>query len=148
MVPRQPFRSNLSYRPWHCFKQCSWSLFSLVSGPCSSAFRPMARRLRTSSRLGCFSFHRPTVGPMQLSMSKVSDSDVLLGRVPYFLPCLSANGPTARTFGTTIQAVNLSGLHSVTRVPFFSSGIVSASIPSSLAPFAYLRSVAAPSVFS
>ena len=80
-------------------------------------------------------------------MSNVADSDVLLGSVPFFLSFLSANGSTARPFGTTLQAVNLSGLHRVTRVPFFSSDIVSASIPSSLAPFASLRSVARPSCF-
>ena len=88
------------------------------------------------------------MAPRQLSMSNVADSDVLSGSVSWFLYYLPANGPTARPFGTTLQAVNLSGVHSVTRVPFFSSDLVSASLPSSLAPFASLRSVAAPFVFS
>ena len=52
-----------------------------------------------------------------------------LRSVPCFLSCLSRNGPTARPFGTTLLAVNLSGLHSVPRVPFFPSDIVSVSIP-------------------
>ena len=86
--------------------------------------------------------------PRQLSMSNVADSDALLGNVSLFLFYLPANGLTARPFGTTLQAVNSSGLHSVTRVPFFYSDLVSASISSSLAPFASLRSVAAPFVFS
>ena len=88
------------------------------------------------------------MAPRKLSMSNVADPDVLLGSIPCFLSYLSGNGPTASPFGTTLQAVNLSGLNSVTRVPFFSSDIVSASTPSSLAPFASLRSVAAPFVFS
>ena len=108
----------------------------------------MARRLRTFSRLGCFSFTVQPMASRQLSMSNVADSDVLLGSVSLFLCYLPANAPTARPFGTTFQAVNSSGLHSVTRVPFFSSDLVSASIPSSLAPFASLRSVAAPFVLS
>ena len=41
----------------------------------------MARRLRTSLRLGCFSFTVPPMTPRQLSMSNVADSDVLLGSV-------------------------------------------------------------------
>ena len=88
------------------------------------------------------------MAPCQLSMSNVADSDVLLGSVSSFLSHLPANGPTARPFGTTLQVVNSSGLHSVTRVFFFSSDLVSASIPSSLAPFASLHSVATPFVFS
>ena len=56
--------------------------------------------------------------------------------------------PPARPFGTTLQAVNSSGLHSVTRIPFFSSDLVSTSIPYFLSPFAFLRSVAAHFVFS
>ena len=76
------------------------------------------------------------MAPRQLSMSNVPDSDVLLGSASRFLSFLPANRPSARPFGTALQAVNLSGLHSVTRVPFFSSDFVSASIPSSLDPFA------------
>ena len=87
------------------------------------------------------------MAPRQLSMSNAADSDVLLGSVSWFLYYLPAKGPTARPFGTKLQAVNFSGLHSVTRVPFFSSDLVPASIPSSLAPFASLRSVATPFVF-
>ena len=97
----------------------------------------MARRLRTSSRFGCFSFTVQPMTPRQLSMSNVADFDVLLGSVPCFLSCLSANDPTARPFGTMLQALDFSGLHSVTRVPFFSPDIGSASIPSSLAPFTF-----------
>ena len=52
MVPRQPSRSNLA-DPDIILGSV---LFSLVSGSFSSAFRPMARRLRTFSRRGCFSF--------------------------------------------------------------------------------------------
>ena len=81
-------------------------------------------------------------------MSNVADSDVPLFRQCSLLPCLSANGPTARIVGIMLQAVNLPDLHNVTRVPFFSSGFVSASIPSSLAPFASYRSGVASSVFS
>ena len=94
----------------------------------------MARRLRTSSRLDGISLTVQRMDPRQLFMSDVADSDVRLGSVPRFLSCLPANGPTTRLFGTTLQAVNSSDLHSVTRVPFFSSDLVSASIPSSLAP--------------
>ena len=54
--------------------------------------------------------------------------DIRIGSVPYFLCCLSANGPTARPFGPALRALILSGLHSVTRVPFSPSDIVSASI--------------------
>ena len=68
------------------------------------------------------------IAPRQLSMSNVVDSGVLLGSVPCFLPCLSAKTPTARPFGPALQALNFPGLHSVTRVPFFPSVIVSASI--------------------
>ena len=98
-------------------RQCS--LLSIIFGSRSSAFRPMARPLCTSSCLGCFFLIVQPMAPRQLSMSNVADSDVHFGSVPYFLPCLSVNDPTARPFGTTIQAVYLSGLHSVTRVPFF-----------------------------
>ena len=41
----------------------------------------MVRRLRTSSRLGCFSFTVQPMAPRQLSMSNVADSDVRLGSV-------------------------------------------------------------------
>ena len=85
----------------------------------------MVRRLVTFSRLGCFSFTVQPVAPRQLFISNVADSDVLLGSVSSFLPYRPANGPTTRPFGTTLQAVNSSGLHSVTRVPFFSSDLVS-----------------------
>ena len=76
----------------------------------------MARRLRTSSRFGCFSFTVQPMASRQLSMPNVADIDVLLGSVPCFLSCLSANGPTARPFGTMLQALDFSGLHSVKHV--------------------------------
>ena len=88
----------------------------------------MARRLRTSWRLGCFSLTVQPMAPHQLSMPNVADPDVIPGSFSCFLSCLSANGPTARPFGTTLQALDLSGLHSVTRVS-------SASTPSSCLPF-------------
>ncbi len=84
----------------------------------------------------------------QLSMSNVTDFGSLYDSVPYFVPCLSANIPTARTFGATILAVNYCRLHDVTRVPFLSAGNVSAYTPSSLALFESLSSVAAPFVIS
>ena len=40
-----------------------------------------------------------------------------------------ANGPIDRSFGSALQALTLSGLHSVTRVPLVPSDFVSASIP-------------------
>ena len=92
--------------------------------------------MRTSSRLDCFFFTVQPMAPRQLPMPSVADSDDLLGSLPCSLPCLSANGLTARPYGNTIQALYFTALHSVTHVPFFSSDIVSASIPSSLAPFA------------
>ena len=70
----------------------------------------MARRLRTSSRLDRFSFTVQPMAPRQLSMSSVADSDVLLCSVFLFLSYLPANGPTTRPFGTTLRAVNSSGL--------------------------------------
>ena len=149
MVPRQASRSNLA-GPGIVLDDtvlCFLSFQALALLP----FDQWPRRLRTLSRLDCFSFHRPTDGPTSgFHVQRVVGSDVPLFRQCSlgFLSCLSANGPTARPFGATLQAVNLSGLHSLTRVPFSSSDIVSASIPSSLAPFASLRSVAAPFVFS
>ena len=71
------------------------------------------------------------MAPRQLSMSNIADSDVLLGSVPCFLSRLPANGPTARPLGTTLQVLDLSSLHSITRVPFLYFHVVSASIPSS-----------------
>ena len=62
----------------------------------------------------------------QVCMSNVTDFGSLYDSVPYFVPCLSANVPTARTFGATILAVNSLRLHDVTRVPFFSACNVSA----------------------
>ena len=88
------------------------------------------------------------MAPRRLSMSNVADSDVLLGSVSWFPYYLPANGPTDRPFGTTPQAVNSSGLHSVKIVPFFSSDLVSASIPPTWATCASLRTVTAPFVFS
>ena len=107
-------------------------MFSLVSGSFFSAFRPMARRLRTSSRLGCFSLTVQPMVPRQPSMSNVADPDIILGSAPCFLSCLPASGPTARPFSTALQGLNLSRPHSVMRVPFFPSDIVFASIPYTL----------------
>ena len=81
----------------------------------------MASRLPASSRTGSFSLTVRSMGPRQPSGSNVADLDIILGIVPSFLSCLSANGPTARPVGPVLQALNLSGLHSATRVPFFPS---------------------------
>ena len=67
-------------------------------------------------------------------MSNVADPDILLGSVPRFLCCLSANGPTDRPVGTALQILNFLGLHGVTRPPFFPSDAISASIPFSRFP--------------
>ena len=72
--------------------------------------------------------------PRQPSLFNVADHDIILGSVPCFLSCLPAHGPTARPFGTTLQALDLSDLHSVTRVPFFPSDVASTSISPSCLP--------------
>ena len=90
------------------------------------------------------------MAPSQLSMSNVADPDIFLGSVPGFLSCLSANGATARPFGPALPALFLLGLHSVTRVPFFTSEIVSTSelYTFLLSPFPSLHSAASTFVFS
>ena len=67
---------------------------------------------------GCFSFAVKPMAPLQLSVSNVADPDALLGSFPCILSRLPANGPTARPFDTTLQALHISGLPRVTRVPF------------------------------
>ena len=59
------------------------------------------------------------MAPRQPSMSNIADPDNSLGCVPCLLSRLSANGQTARPFGPALLALNLSGIHSVARVPFF-----------------------------
>ena len=78
------------------------------------------------------------MAPRKLSMFNVADSDVLSGSVPCFFSCLSANTPTARPFSLALQALNLPGLHNVTRIYFFLSDIVSASV----LPLVSLRTLA------
>ena len=56
----------------------------------------MNRRLRTSSRLGCFSFTVQPMAARQLSMSNVADSDVPLFKQCSWLSLLSFGKWTAR----------------------------------------------------
>ena len=118
VVPRHPSRSNLA-DPHNICRQCAlYCCFKLL-------LFCLSIRLLAFSRTGSFSLTVQPIAPRQPSMSNVVDSDNILGSVPRFLSCLSANSPTARPYGPALQALNLSGLHSVTRVPFFPSDIVS-----------------------
>ena len=141
MVPRQRSRSNLADPDIIFGGVLCFLLFQVLF---VLPFNQLARRLRPSSRLGYFSFTVQPMASCQLFVSNVADSD----RLSWFLSYPPAVIPTVCLFGTTRQAVNSSSLHSVKRVPFFSSDLVSASIPFFFAPFASSRSVAAPFVFS
>ena len=77
---------------------------------------------------GFFIVFLPIVPCQPSSRSNFADPGVLLGSVPCLLSCPSANDPTSRPFGPASQALNMSGLHSVSRVPFFPPDVDSAFI--------------------